>query len=137
MSLWDYLPPDDEPTPIASPVPDPAIVEQDLMPDEDTLELDPDTVEEAPEVVPGQANLFGDDDQFTVAGQEWQGMPEYVNGDLTPWKSMLVHFASLEDLQAFAELVNQPITTRTKSIWYPASDVFHFIDKRYATEEAS
>ena len=107
----------------------------------DTPEIDDaDADEQEPiEVVPGQASLFGDNDQFTIAGQEWQGMPEYVSGNLTPWKSMLVHFESYDDMRAFADLIKQPnITVKTKSVWYPEQDVFHFVDKRYAAEgEAS
>lgn len=103
------------------------------------LESMPIDDDEPIEVAPGQANLFGEDDQFTVAGQEWQAMPEYVSGNLTPWKSMLVHFESYEDLRRFATLIEQPnITVKTKSVWYPEQEMFHFIDKRYVAEgEAS
>lgn len=50
----------------------------------------------------------------------WQGMPEYVNRELTAWKTLKVHFRTPEDLRAFAELVGQTnITNRTPSIWFP------------------
>jgi len=49
----------------------------------------------------------------------WQGMPEFVQEDLQPEQTLLVHFKSEEDRLAFAELVNQKITHATKYIWYP------------------
>lgn len=35
------------------------------------------------------------------------------------YQSIYVHFETLEDLKAFAELIGQPITTQTKAICYP------------------
>jgi hypothetical protein len=49
----------------------------------------------------------------------WRGMPEFVQDDLTPFKTIYVHFENQEHLDAFAELVGQIITPKTRSIWYP------------------
>lgn len=51
--------------------------------------------------------------------KEWQGMPEFVQKDLTPFKSIYVHFKRKEDIDRFSKLVNQKITIDTKFIWYP------------------
>jgi len=51
--------------------------------------------------------------------KEWQNMPEFAHENLEAWKSILVHFASAEHMQAFAKLVGQNITDTTKYIWYP------------------
>lgn len=98
----------------------------------------PDAVElPAPvEVVPGQETLFGPDDDFTVAWPEWKGMPEFLQEDLTAWKSIIVNFESRADMDAFAKLVGQNLTTRTRSIWYPEAEIGHFIDKRYRDASA-
>lgn len=61
----------------------------------------------------------------------WQGMPECANEDLTAWKTIKVHFASAENLQAFAALLQQPLTENTRSIWYPAAEINGYKDKRY------
>jgi hypothetical protein len=53
---------------------------------------------------------------------EWQGMPEFVQKDLTPFKTIYVHFENAEDMRAFAELVQQQLTTDTQYIWFPESD---------------
>ena len=50
---------------------------------------------------------------------EWRGMPEFKQDDLKPLKSILVHFETQPDIDAFAELVGQMITVKTRSIWYP------------------
>lgn len=51
--------------------------------------------------------------------EHWVGMPEFVQVDATPWKSIYVHFRCYEDLQEFAELIKQRITSDTPSIWHP------------------
>jgi hypothetical protein len=65
---------------------------------------------------------------------EWKGMPEFEQEDLTPDSSINVHFATPEDRQAFAELIGQKLTENTKSIWYPAAEIRRFMDKRYVEE---
>ena len=65
---------------------------------------------------------------------EWLGMPSYFSEDLTGWKSLLVHFANPADMEAFARLLDQSITPKTKSIWYPPAEVNKITDKRYVVE---
>ena len=52
----------------------------------------------------------------------WQGMPEFISNDLSPWRTYLFHFEKQEDIDAFALLVNQKIGGRTKYIWYPEAE---------------
>ncbi len=49
----------------------------------------------------------------------WQGMPEFEQGDLGPVKTLQVHFVAQSDIVAFANLIEQRITDKTKYIWYP------------------
>ncbi|CAB4142953.1 hypothetical protein UFOVP452_56 [uncultured Caudovirales phage] len=51
--------------------------------------------------------------------KEWQGMPEFKMGNTEPVQRITVNFASREDVERFAELVGQRLTTRTDSIWFP------------------
>lgn len=51
--------------------------------------------------------------------EHWQGMPEFVQEDLMPWRSITVHFRNREDFDKFAELVQQRMTKLTPSIWFP------------------
>lgn len=65
---------------------------------------------------------------------EWKGMPEFNQSDLTPFKSVHLHFASFEDLQAFAKLIGQTVTLDTRSIWYPAAEIGRIANKRWVDE---
>ena len=66
--------------------------------------------------------------------KEWQGMPEFVQEDLSPFKSIYVHFASVQDMLAFAKLVEQTITSQTQSVWYPRAEIETYSDKKYIDE---
>ncbi len=80
-----------------------------------------------------QGSLF-DLDELTVQGEEWKGMPECIAKDLTPFKSIYVHFESYEDMQKFAEAVGQKLTPDTRSIWYPAAEIGRIANKRYVDD---
>lgn len=82
-----------------------------------------------------EPSLFGDLDQFTRWHSEWRGMPEFVQEDLGPFKSVIVHFESRADLDAFSKLVGQKLTENTRSIWYPAAEIGRYANKRYADAE--
>ena len=64
----------------------------------------------------------------------WQGMPEFVQEDHMPFKTLYVHFRSLEDMQEFSELVEQHFNTTTKFIWYPEAKKFKAAEYRYVDE---
>ena len=80
-----------------------------------------------------QQFLF-DTDEYVTWKEEWRDMPEFMQEDRTPWKSMPVHFKSKEDLIAFAKLVGQPITPETRSVWYPKAEIGQMSNKRFTDE---
>ncbi len=49
----------------------------------------------------------------------WEGMPEFEQENQI-LRSITVHFQTLPDVEAFAELIDQSITDKTKYVWYPA-----------------
>jgi hypothetical protein len=61
-------------------------------------------------------NLFNDED---LVNSEWVGMPEFVLEKQKPHAQLIVRFRNQEDLQEFANLINQKLTKKTKSIWHP------------------
>lgn len=61
----------------------------------------------------------------------WGGMPEFIQDDLTPFKTIHVHFDNQEHVDKFAELVGQKITPKTKFIWYPKKENGRYTNKRY------
>ena len=66
--------------------------------------------------------------------KHWRGMPEFSHDDLTPWKSVIVHFADPVDLEEFAQLIEQTLTVKTQSVWYPKVEIGHMVNKRYKDE---
>jgi len=64
-----------------------------------------------------QITLFGEQEPWR---DEWQGMPEYAQENLLPEYSVRINFASAKDLQHFANLIGQSLTTKTQSVWFPA-----------------
>lgn len=55
--------------------------------------------------------------------QEWRGMPEFVQENLMPFKTVMIHFENQENVLKFSELIKQKITNLTKSLWYPKAEL--------------
>ena len=64
----------------------------------------------------------------------WHGMPEFTHEDLQPVKSLIMHFATMEDYEAFAKLIDQACYPKTKSRWYPEAEVAENTMWRYISE---
>ena len=56
--------------------------------------------------------------------EHWSDMPEFVQEKKVEYQKIIVRFDSEEDVQDFAEAIDQVITPKTKSIWYPKLDRF-------------
>ena len=72
--------------------------------------------------------LFGEQEAWQ---EEWQGMPEFDQKNLLPEYSVRVNFSSYEDLQKFASMVDQTISIKTQSIWFPKQERENLSNKRY------
>ena len=95
--------------------------------------LDGEEEAKTPECVddPDQLALFEMEPDWK---KEWQDMPEFVQEDLTSIKTVYIHFKSLQDMRDFSKLIGQPITDKTRNIWYPVAEIGHYIDKEYVDE---
>ncbi len=62
---------------------------------------------------------------------EWEGMPDFNQPDKSAQRQITVSFKTDEDVEAFAKLIGQNITDKTRSLWYPAAEIERYIDKRY------
>ena len=65
---------------------------------------------------------------------DWGGMPELVQDDLSPFRTIMLHFKNREDMELFEKLVDQKIYRETKSIWYPKVKIERYINKQYIDE---
>jgi hypothetical protein len=75
--------------------------------------------------------LFGEKEPWA---EEWVGMPEYEQKNLLPLYSVRINFMSIEDMRRFAKLIEQPLTSKTASVWYPLQhkksvDVLRYVDE--------
>jgi hypothetical protein len=67
--------------------------------------------------------------------KEWQNMPEFVQDDLMPYRTVYVHFSTQADLEDFAKLVKHPeITGRVKYMWYPGTAIRSVCKLRYVDD---
>lgn len=66
--------------------------------------------------------------------KEWHGMPEFEKNDESAFKQIIVSFRSYEDMRKFGELLNQKVTPKTKSLWYPKAEIERYMDKRWKSD---
>ena len=103
-----------------------------VEPQEPVVELVDQTIEDQPDAE-GQLAMFELTEWWEV---HWHGMPEFSQKDISPHRTLYVHFETREDVTAFFQLVNQHYTPRTQYIWYPKMEPAVFSDKRYVDEVA-
>jgi ParB/RepB/Spo0J family partition protein len=79
---------------------------------------------------PGSESGAGDGDAGPANDPqaEWQGMPEFEHEDKTPARTIHVHFKDEGAVRAFAELVGQKVTDKTRFLWYPAQEIIRYGD---------
>lgn len=66
----------------------------------------------------------------------WQNMPEFNQPDIRALQSIIVHFATREDRNKFQNLINQTLTDKTKSIWFPPAQILKARDKQWITKDS-
>jgi|TARA_R100000781_G_scaffold69354_2_gene43650 hypothetical protein len=78
--------------------------------------------------------LFDDYDNVKKWQEHWEDMPEFIQEDLTSKRKIIVHFRNEEDVQKFAKLINQRITPKLPSLWFPEMKARIRTDKKYIDE---
>jgi len=79
--------------------------------------------------------LFNDFEDLNWWKEYWKNMPEYIQEDLSPIQSVIIHFESEFDRDKFSELISQKITSKTKSLWYPKADIVSVSNIRYVDKK--
>lgn len=54
--------------------------------------------------------------------KNWTGMPEFHQPDAGPFRTVLVHFNDQASVDAFASLIGQNLTDKTKYVWFPKQE---------------
>lgn len=69
-----------------------------------------------------------------VAEDEWKEMPEF-DGTPRSYARVTVLFTCADDVAAFAQLVGQPVTKETVSLWYPAKQRTDLSTEQWGSEQ--
>lgn len=64
-------------------------------------------------------DIFDFDEQDDSHETEWRGMPEFNQPDNLAYRQIIISFEDDAGIEAFAKLINQNITKKTKSLWFP------------------
>ena len=81
------------------------------------------------------SNLFNLEEKEPDWKSEWKDMPEFVQDKKSEYAKIIIRFDSEEDLQAFATLIGQKLTKKTKSIWHPFKSHWGGIKKVWTNEK--
>lgn len=65
---------------------------------------------------------------------QWNGMPDFDHQDKTAFQSVVLHFKDRDAVEAFAALVGQTITDKTRFLWYPEIEIERYVNKEYTGE---
>jgi ParB/Sulfiredoxin domain len=66
---------------------------------------------------------------------EWRGMPEYGQGSSKPFRSIVVHFMDQGAVDAFARILGQEFTPKTRFTWFPKQERLKAVDHRYLSDD--
>ena len=64
----------------------------------------------------------------------WEGMPEFVQEKQEPFVKLIVRFRNGDDLQDFSQLINQSLSPKSTSIWFPQLARGIHSSKKYSDE---
>jgi hypothetical protein len=67
---------------------------------------------------------------------EWNGMPEFCQEDLTPWHQVNVRFRNQEDFDRFKQLMEQEVTPKQKTLWFPYAPFRRASKFKYIDDES-
>ena len=82
-------------------------------------------------------NILAGDEEGTDPVKEWEGMPEFNQGDQRSFRALVMHFPNKEAVEKFSELLGQEIKDTTKYLWYPEQVIDHVADQSYQESEAA
>lgn len=67
--------------------------------------------------------------------EHWHGMPDFVQKDKPPHKTVIVHFRDDEGYSDFQKRLEQDLTYKTKSLWHPKLEIDDNTLKRWIEED--
>ena len=79
------------------------------------------------EYEPGTLSSFLGDEEVKAIDEKmwkkhWTGMPQFTQENNPAYKRIIISFRNKEDYEEFSKLIDQNLSEKTKSIWYPKLD---------------
>ncbi len=76
-----------------------------------------------------QDTLFeSDETDYDNAEHDWRNMPEFVNEKNDAFRKIIISFQDENGVKEFEKLLQQRITDKTKSLWFPPKEKHNTID---------
>jgi ParB-like nuclease domain len=75
------------------------------------------------------------DGAIADVSQLWDSMPSFHQDDKLGYHHLVVHFRDQAALDDFARMVNKPVSTATKYLWFPEIEIDRYADKRIKSRE--
>lgn len=94
-----------------------------------------DNIDEFKSEAMAKPNLFEKKQKEFDWKDEWKDMPEFIQEDLTSKRKIIVHFRNEEDVKRFSKLIEQKITPKQKSLWFPYLAPRRYAHLRYIKED--
>jgi hypothetical protein len=69
------------------------------------------------------------------AADHWKGMPEFKQENIKPFHTIKINFSDKESMHKLSKIINQPINSTTRSLWYPKEEWDLYNDKRYSDKK--
>jgi hypothetical protein len=58
-------------------------------------------------------------------------MPEFIQDDLTAYRTVIIHFVNEKAVRKFEKLLNIELPEKQKYYWYPKMKIEKYADKLY------
>ena len=75
------------------------------------------------------------DGAIADVSQLWDSMPSFHQDDKLGYHHLVIHFRDQAALDDFARMVNKPVSTATKYLWFPEIEIDRYADKRIKSRE--
>lgn len=88
------------------------------------------------EKAPTLAIHIGQEEPEEEWEKNWKGMPDFDQDNNPAFKKLIMTFATEDDYKNFCKLIDQPLTNKTKSAWFPKQERVPNFMQRWIEEDS-
>ena len=71
-----------------------------------------------------------------MENEHWLDMPEFIQTKIEPYAKIIIRVENEIDLQELSKRLNQPLTPKTKSAWFPFKSHWGLEKKIWVSDES-